>query len=289
MVKIRSCDSGRDTSGASKPSYRKGRRRSNHVQLNDEESATQKLYAMAVDRFFSGYGDKDERFRVLTKEEERDLIERLKGDREELEKELVTHNIFLAINFASKQQYRFSDFDELLSLSMYALMDAARKFDISKGCRFNTYAVWYLKKHVLRKFYVKKENEIERRTSMFLDDSGGRLGEDGDADFMYSTLNSQIEPSMEEAYGGFGAVSRIEDEEHETYMRDMLNKVIETVSTSSLSDTDKLIFRMSFLEGGNIQTISHELGISSKEVSNGRKRILCFINENFSKEEIFSE
>ena len=63
------------------------KRRNNKVSCHsDGECSTQKLYAMAVDRFFSGISDKDERFRILSKQEEIELIERLKDDRQELEK-----------------------------------------------------------------------------------------------------------------------------------------------------------------------------------------------------------
>lgn len=255
---------------------------------SERDGSTQKLYAMTVDRFFSGYGDKDDRFRILTKEEERELIERLKDNRQELEKELVSHNIFLAIGFASKQQYRFKDFDELISLSMYGLVDAAKKFNINKNCRFNTYAVWYLKKHVLKQFYVKKECEIANKTAIFLDEPLQQNGEENDADFMFSTLNSQIEPSIEEFYKNNNAVEEMECEEHEKHMKAMYHKVLDTVATSSLSDLEKKIFSMSFIDGDNISTISQELGISSSEVSKKRKRVLSFINENFSKDEIFA-
>ena len=243
---------------------------------------------MAVDRFFSGFSDKDERFRVLSSVEERELIERLKDDRAELEHQLVAHNIFLAIGFASKQQYRFRDFDELIALSMYGLMDAAKTFDTTKGFRFNTYAVWYLKKHVLRRFHVRKEYEIANNTAIFLDEPRQQNGEENECDFMYGTLCSQLNPDIEERYSIPTASEEMEREERGAYMKEMLNKVVESVATSSLSDTDKRIFSMTYLEGDNISTISHELGISSAEVSKGRKRVLTFINENFSKEEIFA-
>ena len=269
--------------------HRKKKTRNKRVSCHsNRDGSTQKLYAMAVDKFFSGISDKDDKFSILSKEEEQELIERLKDDRQELEKELVTHNIFLAIGFASKQQYRFRDFDELISLSMYGLRDAARNFDPSKGWRFNTYAVWYLKKHVLKQFYVKKEYAIANRTAIFLDEPKQQNGDDNDGDFMYSTLNSQIEPSVEEIYKSRGALDTIEKDEYGEHMKQMLNKVVDTVATSSLSDTDKKIFSLAFIEGDNIKTISDELGISYNEVSKGRKRVLTFINENFSKDEIFA-
>ena len=252
------------------------------------DGSTQKLYAIAVNRFFGDFKDKDERFRILSKEEERELIEKYKDDRQELENQLVMHNIFLAIGFASKQQYRFRDFDELIALSMYGLRDAAQSFDPSKGWRFNTYAVWYLKKHVLKRFYVKKEYYIANNTTLYLDDTTNTDGDDDGSDYVYGTLNSQIEPSVEELYAKNEMLSQLEHTEHEAHMKNMLSKIVNSVATSSLSETDKKIFNMVFIEKDNIKTISNELGISTNEVTNGKRRILSYINENFSKEEVFA-
>lgn len=254
---------------------------------SERDGNTQKLYAMAVDKFFSGINDKDERFKVLTAEEERALIEKYKDDRPELEKQLVSHNIFLAIGFASKQQYRFRDYDELISLSMYGLMEAAQKFDVTKGWRFNTYAVWYLKRNVLRQFYVKKEYAIAEKTTIFIDDMTDENGEDN-SDFMFATLNSQMEPTVSETYERRNAVDDIQSNEHVRHMKDMLDMVLNTVATSSLSELDKRIFNMTCIGGENLATVSKELGIPYAKAMNGRKRVLDFINENFSKEEIFA-
>lgn len=272
--------------GSTITSKRKKRNKKVNCHSNHDGS-TQKLYAMAVDRFFEGYRDKDERFRILSKEEEQELIEKYKDDRQEMESQLVSHNIFLAIGFASKQQYRFTDFDELISLAMYGLREAASKFDPSKGWRFNTYAVWHLKRHVLKQFYVKKEYYIANNTSIYLDDSHNADGEDEGCDYVYSTLNSQIEPTMEDVYTNTEVVSRIEMSEHDSHMKTMLNKIMNSVATSSLSNTDKRIFNMVFIEKDDIATISEELGISMTEVSNGKRRVLGYINDNFSKEEVF--
>lgn len=267
---------------------RKCRKRNKNIPCkSDRNGSTQKLYAIAVDRFFGGVRDKDDRFRILSKDEERELIEKYKDDRRELEYRLVTHNIFLAIGFASKQQYRFKDFDELIALSMYGLMDAAKSFDPSKGWRFNTYAVWYLKKHVLKQFYVKKEYYIQNNTTVYIDDNSRLDGDEDNNDYAYGTINSKIEPSEESTFLPKNAAENLENTEHDSHMKVMLGKIMDSIATSSLSDTDKKIFNMVFIEKDNVKTISTELGISATEVVNGKRRVLTFINENFSKDEIF--
>lgn len=266
---------------------RRGKRNKNIPCRSDRNGSTQKLYAIAVDRFFGGVKDKDDRFRILSKDEERELIEKYKNDRKELEYRLVTHNIFLAIGFASKQQYRFKDFDELIALSMYGLMDAAKSFDPSKGWRFNTYAVWYLKKHVLKQFYVKKEYYIQNNTSVYIDDSSKLDGDDDNTEYVYGTINSKIEPSEESTYLPSNAAETLERSERDSHMKTMLERIMDSIATSSLSDTDKKIFNMVFIEKDNVKTISTELGISTTEVAKGKRRVLTFINENFSKEEVF--
>ena len=266
----------------------RNRRRKTIRCHKESNESTQKLYAMAVDRFFEGCNDKDEQFRVLSAKEEKALIKRYRNNRAEMENQLVAHNIFLAIGYANTQQYRFRDFGELISLAMYGLREGAATFDPKKKCRFCTHALWHIKRHVLKPFYVKKEYYISNNTSIYIDDTKTVDRGDNESDYVFGTINSQIEPSLAEDYEKNNTLVKVEDNEHEARMKNILDKIMSTVATSSLSSTDKDIFNRAFIEHESVSKISDGLGISNNEVLKGKKRVLSFINANFSKEEVFA-
>ena len=55
---------------------------------------------MAVDRYFYSESNKNEEFRLLSKEEEQALFEKFKNDRAAIEYELTKHNIFFSSKYS---------------------------------------------------------------------------------------------------------------------------------------------------------------------------------------------
>ena len=97
----------------------------------------------------------------LNKQQERDLIEQYRNDRDKLNELLYMHNIRLAFNMAKKYATKTNDFDSLVSDCLYGLSIACQRFDIDKGIKFSTYATTWIFKYCLSSFY-DKQNEIDR-------------------------------------------------------------------------------------------------------------------------------
>ncbi len=113
---------------------------------------------------------------LLTAEEEKDLGDRLRAGREArrrlrrsnlspatLERlqqnirdadrardELVLHNMRLVISVARKYQNRGLPLSDLIQEGNIGLVKAADKFDIGRGVRFATHAVWWIRQSVTR-------------------------------------------------------------------------------------------------------------------------------------------
>lgn len=84
----------------------------------------------------------------LTKEEETELGYRiLKGDKK-AEQELVLYNLPL-VTFIAKRYYSDQlSKEDLIQEGYTGLIMAAQKFDVKKGYRFSSYAVWWIQKKI---------------------------------------------------------------------------------------------------------------------------------------------
>ena len=75
---------------------------------------------------------------------------------------LVESNIKLVIKIASRFSVSAFDREDLIQAGLYGLYKAARRYDVSKGNKFSTYAVYYIigaMKDELKKFSLLKNKE----------------------------------------------------------------------------------------------------------------------------------
>ena len=89
-------------------------------------------------------------YRLLSAEEEKELaIKIAKGD-ENARNKLVEHNLRLVVSIAKSLIGCGLSFGDLIQLGNEGLMTAARKFNAEKGCKFSTYATWWIKQAMKR-------------------------------------------------------------------------------------------------------------------------------------------
>ena len=94
------------------------------------------------------YFEDIKKYRPLSSREEKELAVKIKkGDKAALEK-LVNANLKFVVNYA--KQYRKSGvpFSDLISEGNIGLIKAAQKFDETKGVKFISYAVWWVKNSI---------------------------------------------------------------------------------------------------------------------------------------------
>lgn len=85
---------------------------------------------------------------MISPEREVELAQRIhKGD-EEAVKELVLANLRFAVSVAKKYQYTGMPFADLVAEANCGLIKAAQMFDYTKGFKFISYAVWWIRQSI---------------------------------------------------------------------------------------------------------------------------------------------
>lgn len=96
----------------------------------------------------STYFNDIQNIRQLTRREERILSEKIqKGDEQALNK-LVYHNLRFVVNIAKNYRNSNVPFADIISEGNLGLIRAAHKFDSTKGVKFISYAVWWIKNSI---------------------------------------------------------------------------------------------------------------------------------------------
>jgi RNA polymerase primary sigma factor len=124
-------------------------------------------------------------YSLLTRDEEQQLARDIQAGRGEALDQLVRANLSFVAKIASEYRNLGVPFEDLLNEGNLGLIEAARRFDPDKNNKFISYAIWWIRKailkalcekaHVVRMPYsqIKKFKEI-RRAEQELQTSLGR-------------------------------------------------------------------------------------------------------------------
>lgn len=89
------------------------------------------------------------RYKPLSTEEERELAERIRGGDTEARDALVRANLRFVVRIAKGYAGRGISLSDLISEGNVGLLRATEKFDGTKGFRFISYAVWWVRQAIL--------------------------------------------------------------------------------------------------------------------------------------------
>jgi len=90
-----------------------------------------------------------QKFNLLSKEEEYELLRKIREENDEQARQLlILSNLRLVISTAKKSLGNGLPLIDLISEGNIGLIKAINKFDYEKGHRFSTYAVWWIKQSI---------------------------------------------------------------------------------------------------------------------------------------------
>ncbi len=139
-------------------------------QLKITKSITNRESA-SLDKYLQEIGRED----LITVEEEVELAQRIrKGDRVALEK-LTRANLRFVVSVAKQYQNQGLSLPDLINEGNLGLIKAAEKFDETRGFKFISYAVWWIRQSILQALAEQSRivrlplNQVEGEDNSLLD------------------------------------------------------------------------------------------------------------------------
>ncbi len=109
-----------------------------------------KQITQRADESISRYFQEISKHSMITAEEEVELSVRIRnGDTDALEK-LVVANLRFVISVAKQYQNQGLSFSDLINEGNLGLVKAAKKFDETRGFKFISYAVWWIRQSIIQ-------------------------------------------------------------------------------------------------------------------------------------------
>ena len=98
---------------------------------------------------------------MITSEKEVELTKRIKLGDKAAANELVTANLRFVISVAKQYQNKGLDLVDLIQEGNIGMLEAAYKFDETRGYRFISYAVWWIRQSIQQAIVLKARAESE--------------------------------------------------------------------------------------------------------------------------------
>ncbi len=90
------------------------------------------------------------KYPLLAPEEERDLARRIARGDEEARHDMIRSNLRLVVSIAKKYNDRGMSLLDLIEEGNLGLLKAVTRFSPDEGCKFSTYATWWIKQTIRR-------------------------------------------------------------------------------------------------------------------------------------------
>lgn len=159
------------------------------------------------------------KYKILTKEEEEQLLLKVKAGDIEAKNKLIVSNLRLVVSIAKSYLNKKMSLIDMISEGNIGLIHAVEKFDTDKGYRFSTYAVWWIKQSI-SKALINKGREIRvpsykydlyNKINKFILDEMVRTGEYPTNEEVAEKLNLKLK-TVEEAGLDFQEIMSLSEE-----------------------------------------------------------------------------
>jgi RNA polymerase sigma factor (sigma-70 family) len=114
------------------------------------------------------YFQRIKKIKILSAEEERELIAKAKAGDEDAFCSIIVANQRLVVREALKYYFKGDNFLDLINEGNKGLIEALKKFDLARENRFFTYALWWVRSEIRR--YLSKNQNIISLPDIFYND-----------------------------------------------------------------------------------------------------------------------
>lgn len=120
-----------------------------------EEFKIKKIITPRGEKSIGQYINDISRYNVLSPEEEINLVKKMRLGDEEARDKLINSNLRFVFSVAKQYQYKGLSLGDLINEGNIGLIKAAEKFDETKGFKFISYAVWWIRQSILESLSEK--------------------------------------------------------------------------------------------------------------------------------------
>jgi len=130
--------------------------RLNTYKRSDEASASRGPGGNDLDEsVFHLYLKEIDRIPLLSKEEEEKIARQAVNGNKAARERLVNANLRFTIMVAKKYQGKGLPLEDLISEGNIGLLNAVKNYDVDRGYRFITYAVWWIRQSIIKAIHEK--------------------------------------------------------------------------------------------------------------------------------------
>lgn len=249
----------------------------------------------------------------ITPEKEIELTKRIKAGDNSAANELVIANLRFVISVAKQYQNKGLDLVDLIQEGSLGMIEAAHKFDETRGYKFISYAVWWIRQAIIRAIseqcrtvrvpinQIVNLNKITKMSEKF-EQENGRAPSVNEIEEETEIDRDKINMSLASTYRSVSLENPIRDEDASCLLDIIPNSNSESVDKaleendlklgveqvlSKLTYREQDILRMSFGIGVQTMTndeIANRFGIGSERVRQLQHSAIRHIRNKFKNE-----
>ena len=241
------------------------------------------------------------KIKLLTREEEIKLAGAIKQEDPKAVQEMVRRNLKYVVTVANKYRGFGMSLQDLIEEGNIGLIQAAKRFDVSRNVKFITYAVWWIKQAIIHslaeqsgtvKLPVKQAGKVTRfnKKSQEMCQDMEREPTQSEVAKSLGYNDDEINSIMRAYRTHLSLDTPLKNDEHTPYldllenenlipyddqiMRESLSKKVDQM-LEDLSEKEATILKMRFGFSGEVKTleeVGQEIGLSRERVRQIEKR-----------------
>lgn len=223
---------------------------------------------------------------MITPEKEIELTRRIKLGDKAAANELVTANLRFVISVAKQYQNKGLDLVDLIQEGNIGMLEAAYKFDETRGYRFISYAVWWIRQSIMRAIseqcrtvrvpmsQIVNMSKINKMSEEF-EQKNGRVPSMEEIEEETNLNRKKINMSLASTYRSVSLESPLRDEDVSCLLDILPNDNSESTDTTALKsdlilEIERILSKLSYREQ-DVLRMSFGIGVqamSNDEIAN---------------------